>query len=94
LEVADVVGVVDEATPAVGTTVEGPVARLLIVEVRLSAGWVDTVDAVVGEVRRKNAANFMRLETRLVGEVLDSFSGSLSMVEVLILEKDELGELI
>jgi hypothetical protein len=93
LEVADVVGVVDEATPAVGTTVEGPVAGLLIVGVRLSAGWVDTVDAVVGEVRR-NAANFIRLETRLVGEVLDSFSGSLSMMEVLILEKDELGELI
>jgi hypothetical protein len=66
---------------------------LLIVEVRLSAGWVDTVDAVVGEVRR-NAANFMCLETRLVREVLDSFSGSLSMVEVLILAKDKLGELI
>jgi hypothetical protein len=47
---------------------------LLIVGVRLSVGWVDTVDAVVGEVRR-NEANFIRLETRLVGEVLDSFSG-------------------
>jgi hypothetical protein len=90
LEVADVVGEVDEATPAVGTTVEGPVAGLLIVGVRLSAGWVDEV---VGEVRR-NAANFIRLATRLVGEVLDSFTGSLSMVEVLILKKDELGELI
>jgi hypothetical protein len=48
---------------------------------------------VVGEVRR-NAANFIRLETRLVGDVLDSYSGSLSMLEVLILEKDKLGELI
>jgi hypothetical protein len=90
LEVTDVVGVVDEATPAVGTTAEGPVARFPVVGVRLSAGWVDEV---VSEVRR-NAANFIRLETRLVGDVLDSYSGSLSMLEVLILEKDKLGELI
>jgi hypothetical protein len=48
---------------------------------------------VIGEVRH-NAANFMRLKTHLVGEALDSFSGSLSMLEVLILEKHELGELI
>jgi hypothetical protein len=38
----------------------------------------------VAELRR-NAANFIRLEIRLVGKTLESFSG---LLELLILEKD------
>jgi hypothetical protein len=41
----------------------------------------------VAEVRR-NATNFIRLEIRLVAEAYESFSGLLSMLELLVLEKD------
>jgi hypothetical protein len=69
---------------------EGPVAELLVVGGLLSVGLVEVAAAEV----RRIAANFIRLETRLVGEVLDSFSGLLPMLELLILEKDQLGQLI
>jgi hypothetical protein len=54
------------------TLLEGPVAGLLVVRVRLSAGWVD-VDAA--EMPRY-AANFIRLETRLEGGYWSRCRGS------------------
>jgi hypothetical protein len=63
-DVAEFVGVVEEVTPALESALEGPVAELLVVGRLLSEGWVEVA---VAEVRR-NAANFIRLEIRLVGE--------------------------
>ena len=83
-DVAEAVGVIEEVKPALEAALEGPVAELLVVGGLLSVGWVEVA---VAEVRR-NAANFIRLEIRLVGETFVSFSGLLSMLKLLILEKD------
>ena len=83
-DVAEAVGIIEGVTPALEAALEGPVAELLVVGGLLSVGWVEVA---IAEVRR-NAANFILLEIRLVGETFESFSGLLSMLELLILEKD------
>jgi hypothetical protein len=59
--------------------VEDPLVKMLAVGVDFSAGWVD-VDAA--EVRRRTAANFILLETRFDGEMLESLFGLLPIIQV------------
>jgi hypothetical protein len=81
VEVGDVVGTLDEALSLVGTEVGRVVAEVAVVGEAGSAGWID-VDAADA---RRRAANFIRLETRLAGELFlgslgETFSGLLSIV--------------
>ena len=68
----------DEAEPALGTAVEEPVAETLDAGLSESTDWV----SIGASNARRRAANFVRLEIRLFGEVLDSFSEFLTILGV------------
>ena len=76
------IGTADEAENTVGRMVGRLVTEIAVVGEAKSEGWTDedTADA------RRMAANFMRLETRLVGELFlgsleETLSGLLSIVK-------------